>query len=328
MQFGQLKRRDFFTLLGGATAWPLALRAQEPGRTYRLGGLTPSPRDAPHYAALFDQLRQLGFIEGQNLTIDWRGYGARTEQFRDIAAELVKAKPDVIFCAGDIAVRAAQQATTTIPILAVTDDMVGAGLVRSLAEPGGNTTGVSILATELDGKRQDILIEAVPRLRRMATLADVNTTTPQKLKELEDAARTRGVELSIHRVAQSEEVLPVIEAVKTSDAAALNVLASPLLFANRRFIIERAASLRLPAVHQFPEMAEDGGLIGYGPRLVEIFREFGRRQLVKLFRGAKPTDLPVEQPSHIEFVINLQTAKAIGHDVPPGLVLRADKVIE
>jgi ABC-type uncharacterized transport system substrate-binding protein len=328
MQFDRLKRRDFITLLGGATAWPLALRAQEPGRTYRLGGLTPSPRDAPHYAALFDQLRQLGFIEGQNLTIDWRGYGARTEQFRDIAAELVKAKPDVIFCAGDIAVRAAQQATTTIPILAVTDDMVGAGLVRSLAEPGGNTTGVSILATELDGKRQDILIEAVPRLRRMATLADVNTTTPQKLKELEDAARTRGVELSIHRVAQSEEVLPAIEAMKTSDAAALNVLASPLLFANRRFIIERAASLRLPAVYQFPEMAEDGGLIGYGPRLVEIFREFGRRQLVKLFRGAKPTDLPVEQPSHIEFVINLQTAKAIGHDVPPGLVLRADKVIE
>jgi putative tryptophan/tyrosine transport system substrate-binding protein len=324
-----MKRRAFITLLGGAAAaWPLELRAQEPGRTYRLGGLTPSPRDAPHYAALFDELRKLGFIEGQNLTIDWRGYGARTEQFRDIAVELVKARPDVIFCAGDIAVRAAQQATTAIPILAVTDEMVGAGLVRSLAEPGGNTTGVSILATELDGKRQDLLIEAVPGLRRMATLADVSTTMPQKLKALEDAARAHGVELSIHRVAQSEEVLPAIDAAKTSDAAALNVLASPLLFANRQLIIERAAALRLPAVCQFPEMAEDGGLIAYGPRLVEMFREFGRRQLIKLFRGVKPNDLPVEQPSHFELVINLQTAKAIGHEVPAGLVLRADKVIE
>ena len=157
-----MDRREFITLLTGAAAWPLDLRAQAPGRTYRLGGLTPSPRDAPHYAALFDELHRLGFIEGQNLTVDWRGYGLRTEQFPDIAVELIKAKADVIFCAGDVACRAAQQATATIPILGVTDDMVGSGLVRSLARPGGNTTGVSILATELDGKRQDILIEAVP----------------------------------------------------------------------------------------------------------------------------------------------------------------------
>ena len=163
-----MNRREFIALLGGvATAWPLIARAQQPGRTYRLGGLTPSPRDAPHYAALFGELRRLGFIEGQNLTIHWRGYGLRTEQYPDIAVELIKAKVDVIFCAGDVAVRAAQQATATIPILAVTDDMVGSGLVRSLAQPGGNTTGVSILATELDGKRQEILIEAVPGLRRM-----------------------------------------------------------------------------------------------------------------------------------------------------------------
>jgi putative tryptophan/tyrosine transport system substrate-binding protein len=325
-----MNRREFITLLGGAAAaWPLAARAQEPGRTYRLGGLTPSPRDAPHYAALFGELRRLGFIEGQNLTVDWRGYGLRTEQFPDIAVELAKAKVDVIFCAGDAAVRAAQQATATIPILAVTDDMVGSGLVHSLANPGGNTTGVSILATELDGKRQDILMEAVPGVRRMAALADdVNTTTPQHLQVLQDAARARGVELSIYRVAKSEEIVPAIEAAKTSDAAALNVLASPFLFANRRVIIQRAAALRLPAVYQWPEMAEEGGLIAYGPRLIQLFRELGGQQLIKLFRGAKPTDLPVEQPTHFELVINLQAAKGIGHEVPAGLVLRADKVIE
>jgi putative tryptophan/tyrosine transport system substrate-binding protein len=326
--FDQLRRREFITLLGVGTAWPLEVLAQEPGRTYRLGGLSPSPRDAPHYAALFAELRRFGFIEGQNLTVDWRGYGVRTDQFPDIAVELVKAKIDVIFCGGDAAVRAAQQATATVPILGVTDDMVGAGLVRSLAQPGGNTTGVSILATELDGKRQDILIEAVPGIRRMATLADTNTTTPQHLQALRDAARARGVELLIHRVAKSEEVAPAIDAARNSDVAALNVLASALLFANRRVIIDRAAALHLPTVFQWAEMAEEGGLITYGPRLIQMFRDLGGRQLIKLFRGAKPTDLPVEQPTHFELVINLKTAKAIGHEVPAGLVLRADKVIE
>jgi ABC-type uncharacterized transport system substrate-binding protein len=324
-----MRRRDFIKVIGGTAAfWPLNASAQEPGRTYRLGGLTPSPRDAPHYVAFFGELRRLGFIEGQNLTVDWRGYGLRTEQFPDIALELIKAKVDVIFCAGDAAVRAAQQATVTIPILAVTDDMVGSGLVRSLGQPRGNTTGVSILANELDGKRQDILIEAVPGLRRMVALADANMTTPQHLQALQVAVRARGAELSIHRVAKSEEVVPAIDAAKTSDAAALNVLASPLLYANRRVIIERAAALRLPAVYQWPEMAEEGGLIAYGPRIIQMFRELGGQQLIKLFRGAKPTDMPVQQPTHFELVINLQTAKAIGHEVPAGLVLRADKIIE
>ncbi len=327
--FAVLSRRDFITLLGGAAAaWPLAARAQEPGRTYRLGGMTPSTRDAPHYVALFDELRRHGFVEGENLTIEGRGFAGRTEQFPDIAVELVKAKVDVIFCAGDVAIRAAQQATATIPILAVTDDMVGSGLVRSLANSGGNTTGVSILATELDGKRQEILMEAVPGLRRMAALADSNTTAARQLQALQEAARARGVELSIHRVSKSEEVVPAIDAAKTSEAAALNVLASPLLFANRQGIFERAAALRLPAVYQWPEMAEQGGLVAYGPRIVQIFREVVARQLVKLLRGAKPADLPVEQPTNFELVINLKTAKAIGHEVPAGFVLRADKVIE
>jgi ABC-type uncharacterized transport system substrate-binding protein len=323
-----VSRREFITLLGGAVAWPLELRAQEPGRVYRLGGLTPSPHDAPHYTALFDELRRLGFIDGQNLTVDWRGYGLPIEQFPDLAVELIKAKADVIFCAGDAAIRAAQRATETTPILAVTDDMVGSGLVRSLARPDGNTTGVTILATELDGKRQEILMEAVPGLRRLVALADINATTPQHVQALQDAARARGAELSIHRVTNSEEIVPAIDATKTSDAAALNVLSSPLLFANRRVIIERTRELRLPAIYQWPEMAEEGGLIAYGPPLLQMFRELGRRHLIKLFRGVKPTDLPVEQPTKFDLAINLTTAKALGLKVPPMLLARADKVIE
>jgi len=187
------------------------------------------------------------FIEGQNLKVDWRGYGLHPEQFPDIAVELIKAKVDFIFCAGGVATRAAQLATAAIPILAVTDDMVGSGLVRSLARPGGNTTGVSILATELDGKRQEILIEAVPGLRHIVALADTNTTAPRQLQALQEAARARGAELSIHRVAKAEEIAPAIDIAKASNGAALNVLASPLLFAHRQVIIERVATLRLPA---------------------------------------------------------------------------------
>jgi putative ABC transport system substrate-binding protein len=322
-------RREFITLLGGtAVAWPLAASAQEPGRTYRLGALYPSPREAPQIVAMLEELRRFGFIEGQNLMIDWRVYGLRVELLSEFATELVKAKVDVILAGGDAAIRAAQGATATISILGFTDDMVGSGLAGSLAKPGGNTTGVSLLATELDGKRQEILIEAVPGLRRMAALADSNTTAPRQLQALQDAARARGVELSIDRVAKPDEIAPAIDAAKTSDAAALNVLASPLLFANRQVIIERAAALRLPAMYQWPEVAEQGGFVGYGPRLVQLTRDTMARQLVKLLRGAKPADLPVEQPTQFELVINLQTAKAIGHEVPAALVLRANKVIE
>jgi putative tryptophan/tyrosine transport system substrate-binding protein len=323
-----MKRREFIALLGGAAVWPLGASAQEPGRTYHLGGLFPSPRGAPQNVAMFEELRRSGFIEGQNLTIDWREYGQRVELVSKFAAELVQARVNVIAAGGDFAIRAAQQATTAIPIIGFTDDMLGSGLVNSLARPGGNTTGISLLATELDGKRQEILIEAVPGIRRMAALADSETTSPRRLQSLQDAARARGIELSIHRVARAEEIAPAIDTAKASNAAALNVLASPLLFANRQAILERAGILRLPAIYQWPEVAEQGGLIGYGPRIVQLFRDLLARQIVKTLRGTKPADLPVEQPTKFELVINLQTAKAIGHEIPSGLVLRADKVIE
>jgi len=277
---------------------------------------------------MLKELQLAGFIEGRNLLVDWQTYGQRIEQVADLAAQVVKAQPDVIFAGGDFAIRAVQKATPTIPITSLTDDILGAGLVDSLARPGRNTTGISLLATELDGKRQDILIEAVPGIRRMAAFADTSTTPTGQLQALQEAARNRGIELSIHRIAKAEEIGAAIDAAKASNVAAMNILASPLLFANRRAIIERAASLRLPAIYQWPEVAEQGGFIGYGPRLDQLYREIVAQQIIKILRGVKPADLPVQQPTKFELVINLQTAKAIGHEIPAGLVLRADKLIE
>jgi putative ABC transport system substrate-binding protein len=325
-----MRRRAFITLLGGAAAsavlWPLAAHAQEPGRTYRIGGLVNIPRTASHFVALFDELRRAGFVEGLNLVVAGRGWAFRSEQFPEMVAELVKAKVDVIVCAGDAAIRAAQQATTTIPIIAMTDDMVGSGLVPSLARPGGNTTGVSVLASELDVKRLEILHEFVPQARRIAVLAD--PTTISTSAQLASAARDLGVELVPLEARSPDEVGRALDAAAGAKVEALNVLASPLLFANRRIIIERAAALRLPAMYQWPEIAEDGGLFAYGPRFVQIWRQIFARQLIKLLRGAKPADLPVEQPTVFELVINLKTAQAIGLSVPPTFLNRADEVIE
>jgi putative tryptophan/tyrosine transport system substrate-binding protein len=220
-----MRRRDFIFAGGAAVAWPLAAHAQEARRTYRLGGLTIAPRSTPYFDAMFDELRRFGFIEGQNLTIDWLQYGPRIDLVSEFAAELVKTNVDVIYATGDVAIRAAQQATTTIPIVGLTDDMVASGLVKSLARPGGNTTGVSIFSTELDGKRQEILIEAVPGLRRMAALADANTTASPQLTALQDAARARNVELSIYRVARPEDVPAAINAAKASGAGPQNLVA-------------------------------------------------------------------------------------------------------
>jgi putative ABC transport system substrate-binding protein len=238
-----MRRREFLAIVGGAAAtWPLAVAAQEAGRNYRVAGLFGgSTREAPQTVAMFEQVRQAGFIEGQNLTVDWRTYGTHVELVSQFASELFKSPVDVIIVGGDPATKAAQKATTTIPILAFTDDMVGSGLVSSLANHGGNTTGVSLLATELDGKRQDILVEAVPGLRRMAALADI-TTTPHHFQALQDEARKRGIELLIQSVAKADGIAPAIDAAKASDVAALNVLASPLLFTNRQIIIERAGN--------------------------------------------------------------------------------------
>src|SRR5215831_2828636 len=324
----RVRRRHFITLLGGAAAaWPLAGRAQQAGRTYRLGVLHNQGPQSPQLTSFYDELRRLGFVEGQNLIVDSRGYAVRTEQFPAVAAELVKAQVDAILAGGAAAARAAQAATRMIPILTLTDDMVGQGLVASLARPGGNTTGISILATELDGKRQEILMEMVPAARRMAVLADANTAAPQNMRTLQEAAGVRGVELAVRLVERPERIVPEIEEARRAGAEALNVLASPILYARRLDIFERTAALRLPTMYQSPEFAEEGGLIGYGPRITLMFRQLAR-QLAKVFSGEKASDVPVEQPTTFELAINLQAAKGIGFEVPPSLVLRAEKVIE
>jgi putative ABC transport system substrate-binding protein len=202
---------------------------------------------------LFDELRQAGFVEGQNLTVDFHQWGPHVDLIPQFAAEIVKANVDVIVATGNAAIRAAQQATTTIPILGSTDDMVGSGLVKSLARPDGNTTGTSILAAGLDGKRQELLIEAVPGVRQIAALVDSKTTASSRLVSLQEAARSHGIELSIQRVVKSEEIPAALDAAKAAGAAALNVLSSPVLVAARQFIIQRVAALRLPAIYQFPE---------------------------------------------------------------------------
>jgi putative ABC transport system substrate-binding protein len=323
-----MRRRKFITLLGGAAAWPLAALAQQAGRTYRLGVLAPGPRSDEGIHAFFDGVRRQGFIEGQNLTVIYHDFALKVDLLSEWAAELVKARVDVIATSGDLASRAAQEATKTIPILAITYDMLGTGLVNSLARPNGNTTGVSILAPELDGKRQEILIEAVPGLRRMAALADSKVTPAVKLDALQAAARARNIELSIHRIASGAEIASAIDMAQASGAAALNVLASPILYANRQLIMDRVAALRLPTMHQWPETAEAGGFVSYGPRLLNLFGNVLPRQLAELFRGTKVADIPVEQPTKFELVINLKTAKAMGVTVPEALLARADKVIE
>ena len=327
MQFGKLKRRDFIPLLGGAAAWPLAARAQEARRVYRLGVLHQLPRTAPQFAQLLDGLRREGFIEGRNLAIDSRGFDSRSEQYEERTALLVNSGVDVLVCGGDLAIRAAQHVTRTVPIVGIADDMLASTLVASLARPGSNTTGVSILTTELDGKRQELLLELLPGARRMAVLVDPDSKSAMQLQETVDAARVRGVELLTYRVTGTEEIVSAVDAAHASGAAGLNAMASVMINANRQVIIDRTAALRLPAIYQFPEAAEQGGFAAYGPRIEHIYRQLAV-PVARLFRGERPQDIPVVQPTTFEFVINLRTAKALPLTIPEALLIRADKVIE
>ncbi len=326
-----MRRREFITLIGSAAAAPLlrttVARAQEPGRIYRLAMMTGAPRQAPRMVAFFDELKTLGFVEGQNLKIVAGGFELRNDQYADVAATLPKSAPDVVFCVSDAATRAAQESAQTLPIVGLSDDMLAAGFVRSFSHPGGNITGVSILGAELDGKRLEILMEAVPSARHIAVLADPNNTSPAELQALQNVARARGVEVAIFTAGTPEQIAPAMDKAKASGATALNVLSAPLFSFNRRVVIGRSATLGLPAIYEWPEMSEEGGMIGYGPRLKLIYRQLARL-IVKVLRGVKPEDLPVEQPTKFDLVVNLKTAKAIGLTISNLFLVRADEVIE
>ena len=326
-----MRRRDFMGMLGGAAAWPIAAAAQTPGRVYRFGPLTPVSRPElyrlPTVLAIFDEMRSAGFVEGQNLKVLDEGLGAKQSELAATAAALVKAAPDVIEGAGPVFGKAAQAATRTIPIVALSEDLVADGFSTSLARPDGNVTGVSLLSPSLDGKRGDLLRQALPSVRQMAVLADPNGNSAAHIAELKALATARGLELSAFFVKTRDEIVPALDAAKASGAGAVNVLATPLFYYNYRLIIARLRDLGLPAVYQWPDWADEGALMGYGPSFNEVGRMVGR-QLVKILRGTAPADIPIEQPAKFEFAINLKTAKALGVEIPMMLLAGADRIIE
>jgi len=322
-----MRRREFIGFVSCATlACSLRVHAQEAGRLYRVALVMPVGRDEPAVLAFLDELRGQGFVEGKNLAIVG-GQPTSNEQVPTVVPLILQAAPDAIVSGGDVIARAFQKATQSIPIIVMTEDMVAGGYATSLARPGGNATGISLMSPDLDGKRQDVLIEAVPGARRIAALADSNVASLDHLKALEASARNHGRELVVVRAASASELAPAISEAGKQGAAALNVLSSPMLHLNRRLIIARAAEARLPAIYQWPETAEEGGLLAYGPSFIDIFRQRAGI-VVKVLRGARPSELPIEQPTKFKLVINLKTAKAINYAVPTGLVLRADTVIE
>jgi putative ABC transport system substrate-binding protein len=322
-----VKRRDFIAGLGGtAAAWPLAVRAQQ-GRMPLVGVLRPNPKDITEtFAEPFRRyMKAIGWEEGRNIRFLFVWAEGRSDRAPALAGELIAQNVDLIIPFGDPAIRAAQRATQAIPIVGMTDDMIGSGLAASMARPGGNTTGVSILASELDVKRLEILHEFVPQARRIAVLADPTTISTRA--QLASGARDLGLELVQFEAQSPDEIGRALDAIAIAKVEAVNVLASPILNAARRLIIDRMHDAHLPAIYQWPETVEDGGLLGYGPRNLLCYRHVV--SLVdKVLRGAKPADLPIEQPSKFELVVNLKTAGALGMTIAPTLLLRADEVIE
>jgi putative tryptophan/tyrosine transport system substrate-binding protein len=323
-----VKRREFITLIGGAAAWPLAARAQ--GRLQTIGFLgtgTPSAW-SPWVAAFAQRLRELGWIEGRTVEIEYRWAEGRSERFAEIAAEFVQLKVDVIVTVGSALV-AAKQATSTIPIVfALAADPVGSGVVASLARPGGNVTGLSLQQTDAAGKRLELLREVLPDFRRLAIVANVGyPAAVLEMNEVQVAARKLGLDVVDKlEIRKPEDVAPAFDALK-GGAQALYVCGDALVDALRARINTLALGARLPTIYPNREYLQAGGLISYGANFSDLFRHAA--DLVdKILHGAKPSGLPVEQPTKFELVINLTAAKALGLKIPEAFLLRADELIE
>jgi ABC-type uncharacterized transport system substrate-binding protein len=323
-------RREFVALLGGAAAWPLAVRAQQSAKLPTIGFLGPlTPSAQSEWTAAFVQrLRELGWIEGRTVSIEYRWGEGRTDHLAEIAAEFVRRKVDVIITAGTAAVSATKQATPVIPIVfATAGDPVGTGLVASLARPGGNVTGLSNQSADLPGKRLDLLRELIPKLRRLAILANIGSPIGVlEMGEVQTAAHTLGLEVVKVGIRKAEDVGPAIEAL-TGRAEAMYVVTDPLVNTNRIRINSLALGTGLPTMHGEMAYVQAGGLMAYGPNFPDLFRRAGD-YADKILRGAKPADIPVEQPTKFDLAINLKTAKALGIEVPPSLLAIADEVIE
>jgi putative tryptophan/tyrosine transport system substrate-binding protein len=326
-----VRRREFITLLGGAAvAWPCTSRAQQAGKLPTIGYMVASTPSAEslRIAAFVQRLRELGWIEGRTIAIEVRWAEARRERFAEIAAEFVRLKVDVIVTVGTVAVLTAKQATSVIPIIfAAAGDPVGTGLVASLARPGGNVTGLSIQATDLVGKRLELLREAVPGLGRLAIMANIGTPLAVlEMREVQATASMLGLDVATSEIRRAEDVTPAFDALK-GRADALYVVADPLVTTNRIRINTLALGARLPTMHGQGDNVEAGGLMSYGANFPDLHRR-AADYVDKILRGAKPADIPIEQPTKFDLVINLTRAKALGLEIPPTLLARADKVIE
>jgi putative ABC transport system substrate-binding protein len=325
-----MTRREFITLLGGAAAWPLAARAQQATKLPTIGylGLGTLATESQRMAAFVQRLRELGWIEGRTITIDYRWAEGRSESMAEIAAEFVRLKVDVVFAAGTEPALAAKKATALIPIVfPIAADPVGAGMVASLARPSANLTGLSTLGADLAPKRLEILREVFPGLDRLAIMANVGGPgAALEMHEFQEAARTLRLEVIPLEIRRTEDIAPALESLK-GRAHALYVVGDPLVNLNRVRINTFALVARLPTIYVQREYVEAGGLMSYGPNLSNMFRR-AADYVDKILRGAKPADLPVEQPTKLDLVINLVTARALGLTVPPTLLARADEVIE
>jgi putative ABC transport system substrate-binding protein len=327
-----VRRREFIVALGGAaaTVWPLAARAQQQAKLPTIGFLgANSPSAMNHLVTAFVQrLREIGWSERRNVTIEYRWLEGRNERYTEIMGEFVRLNVDVIVVHGTAAAVAAKQVTSVIPIVfAVAVDPVGNGLVASLARPGGNVTGLSQQAADLAGKRLELLREVLPGLRRLAILANVgNPGGVLEMAEVQAAASTLGIELAPFEIRRAEDMAPAFEALK-GRAEAIYVCGDPLVFTNRTRINTLALVARMPTIFNFREHVEVGGLMSYGPNFPDLFRR-AADFVDKILRGAKPGDIPVEQPTKFDLVINLTTAKALGIPIPESFLLRADEVIE
>jgi len=323
-------RRKFLATLGGAAVvWPLVVRAQQGTKLPTIGylGSARLATESERIAAFVQRLHDLGWIEGRTTVIDYRWAEGRTERYAEIAAEFVRLKVDVIVTVGG-AVAAAKQATATIPIVfAYAGDPVGSGMVASLAKPGGNVTGLSVQSTDLAGKRLEILREIFPDVRRLAIIGNVEyAATVLEMGEAQVAARTLGLEVVKSEIRRAEDIAPAFEALKGA-AEALYVCPDATMNANHARVNTLALGARLPTMHGVREYVEAGGLMSYGPSLPDLYRR-AAEYVDKILRGAKPADLPVEQPTKFDLIINLVTARALGLEVPATLLARADEVIE
>ena len=321
-------RRAFITALGGVAAWPLVARGQT-GKAHRIGFLSQGLATSPFVAAFREGLRELGYSEGKNISIEWRFSSRPAEELKAFANELVGLRPEAIVTIGGPATRAMKQVTSTIPIvIAFSGDPVGAGLVESLSRPGANLTGLSFMSPDLSAKRLEVLIEAFPKINRVATLWNPDDPVyALELQRTETAAQSFGVTLRPMQVRTPDDFAPVFAAMAQDSADAVIVFAHRLTIGNRSSVVELANRQRLPAMYGIREFVDEGGLIAYGPSL----RATSKRAAFfvdKILNGAKPADLSVEQPAKFELVINLTTAKALGLEVPPALIARADEIIE